>query len=379
MFKKLHLSNFRNYIDARLSLDDKRNIVVLYGENGEGKTNVLEAISTFSETSGLRKASREDMINKDSVNDFWNVAIETEDAEFSSGYLMGKESGKRVYKVGDKRVRNLSEFRDNNYLLWMTYETDRLFASAPSDRREFIDMLCCVKDKSHNVLVRSYERLTKERLKILKLNLGKPILADTAKWLDIIEAKIADLGLKIADNRIIVSRELEKFQLRNGEFPEFKNQMTGSLEKSIIEKEVDFRLESYKSELKDRRQKDGFAGSTTFGPNRSDWKVIHVEKQIAAELCSAGEQKMLLSGAFLAFVVRNLKYDERNLILLLDDVSAHLDSRHRALIFKYVRSLVAQNLNKISVWLSGTDKTFFDELKEDAFFFNVHDNLIERG
>jgi DNA replication and repair protein RecF len=250
---------------------------------------------------------------------------------------------------------------------------------SPSSRRDFIDMLCCVKDKHHNLLVKNYEKLTRERLKILKANLGKPISTDIATWLDIVEAKISDLGLKIATNRILVTHELEKFQLKNNEFPEFKNQMTGLLENSIINEETESRLESYKSELRDRRQKDGFSGSTTFGANRSDWKVVHTEKQIEAELCSAGEQKMLLSGTFLSFVVRNLKYDERNLILLLDDVIAHLDSKHRALIFKYVKSLVEQNPKKISVWLSGTDKCLFDELEDNALFFNVHNNLVEIG
>ena len=379
MIKQLQINNFRNYRNATIDLNDNKNIVVLYGENGEGKTNILEAISLFSETKGLRKANYEDMINKNNSENYWSIILKTKDEEFTSAYLRGEKSGKRIYKINDKACRNLSEFQKDSYVIWMTYETDRLFLQSPSNRRDFIDMFCSVRSHFHRDNVIDYEKLTRERLKILKKYCENGITNDISKWLDIIEEKIADLGLKIAIERMKITKELEDDQLTDNNFPGFKNEMTGGLESCIISKEPVYQLEFYKSELRNRRQKDGFSGSTTLGPNRSDWKVFHVEKKVDANLCSAGEQKMLLSGVFLSFIVRNLKNDKRNLILLLDDVIAHLDLPHRNLFFRYIKNLVEKNFKNVMVWLSGTDKELFCELKEQAEFFHIHNNFVEKG
>ena len=377
MIKRLQINNFRNYQDTRLSLSFEDRIVVLYGKNGSGKTNILEAISLLFESNGLRKSKYEDMVNRSTDKKYWNIILETEDTVFSSGYISNGTSGKRIYKVNDKIVKNLDEFKKENYILWMTYETDRLFMQSPSDRRAFIDMFCNVRSKDHDQNIKNYEKLTRERLKILKKYCENGVTSDISKWLDIIEEKIVDLGIKIAMERMYMTSELEKHQLSNDEFPKFKNKMNGKLENEILSQNPKDQTELYKIELKNRRQKDGFSGSTTLGSNRSDWVVFHQEKQINAEHCSAGEQKMLLSGIFLAFVVQNLKQDNRNLTLLLDDVIAHLDLPHKTLLFKYIKNFVKDKSRNIAVWLSGTQKNLFDELCEDAVFFNVvNGNII---
>ena len=376
MINQIQINNFRNYENIRFEVN--KNIIILYGENGQGKTNILEAISLFSLGKGLRKAKFEDIIRKDSNKEFWNIIIHTEEDTFSSGYLNEKGKGKRIFKVSDKLTKNLTEFAKNNYILWMTYETDRLFIQSPSDRRDFIDMFCSCVFIDHAVTLLNYEKTARERQKILKEFFENGERQDISRWLYIIEEKIAKLGIEIATNRIKMVEQLELCQLRNGKFPEFKNTMTGKLEDGIINFVGDT-IENYRSELASRRQKDYFTKTTTFGPNRSDWRVIHAGNCMDASLCSAGEQKMLLSGVFLAFINDNLKRDKRNLILLLDDVIAHLDANHRSLLFEYLKNIINDNLKKISIWLSGTEKSLFDELKDDALFFRVDNNAVERG
>ncbi|MDR3031274.1 MAG: AAA family ATPase, partial [Holosporales bacterium] len=188
MIKKLRINNFRNYICEDIIIPDDKyyNIVVLFGDNGAGKTNILEAVSLFSQTKGLRSAKYEEMINRSSNNNFWNITLQTEDAVFSSGYVKNERSGKRIFKVSDKAVRDLGEFSKRNYILWLTYETDRLFLQSPPNRREFIDMLCAVKMKNYMNYVYTYEKLARERLKILKTYFDSGINKDISKWLDII-------------------------------------------------------------------------------------------------------------------------------------------------------------------------------------------------
>ena len=375
MIKLIQINNFRNYEYVKINVGEyEKSILVLHGENGQGKTNVLEAISLFAEGKGLRRARYEDMIRKDSIEKFWNIIIKTEEESFSSGYIGGEKSGKRIFKVSEKFTKNLKEFAKNNYVLWMTYETDRLFMMSPAHRRDFIDMFCNSRNNFHASNMLNYEKLTRERHKILKEYFDNGKKSEVEHWLGIVEDKIANLGLEIANARINMTNELEASQIKDSRFPEFKNQMIGRLEDEIIRGGVEDQENAYKAALVERRQKDYITKTTTLGPNRSDWKVLHVGNNIEAGLCSAGEQKMLLSCVFLSFIMHNIKSDMRNLILLLDDVIAHLDSNHRDLLFAHIKDLVNNNREKVSVWLSGTDRKLFDELKDEALFVQVKDN-----
>ncbi|MDR0744501.1 MAG: AAA family ATPase, partial [Holosporales bacterium] len=213
MIKNLRINNFRNYFYQNISIPEDYNTIILFGENGSGKTNILEAISLFSQTRGLRSAKYEEMINKSSNDSFWNITIQSEDFVYSSGYIKSGTVWKKVFKVFEKPTRDLSEFLKYNYILWLTYETDRLFLQSPSYRRDFIDMLCSVTIKNHMNSVHNYEKLTKERLKILKTYFASNINKDIEKWLDIIEEKISNIGLTIARSRIKISAEIEESQI----------------------------------------------------------------------------------------------------------------------------------------------------------------------
>lgn len=381
MIKKLKINNFRNYTSQELSFPEDllQNVVVLYGENGAGKTNILEAISLFSQTKGLRSAKYEEMINKNLQNKFWSLTLETDSSEYISGYIKGEKTGKRFFKVSDKNVRDLSDFAKDHYVLWMTYETDRLFLQSPSARRDFIDMFSVALNKNHMKTVYDYEKLARERLKILKNFFESGTNKDIANWLLIIENRMAILGIEVAKTRISTVQEIENSQYSKNEFPKFKNEMTGDLESCIMRSEFDDLLASYKSELLARRQKDFFSGSTTFGPNRSDWRVFSLEKNVDASFCSAGEQKMLLIGVFLSFVSHILKTDQRKLILLLDDVIAHLDCFHRKLLFDDINSMTEMRDKTVNVWLSGTSKDLFQDFFGNGMFFEVKQNTIQKG
>jgi DNA replication and repair protein RecF len=350
---------------------------VLYGSNGEGKTNILESISLFSKFGSLKRAKYDEMINrKNQDRDGWRITLSTSEFDFSVTY--NKVLSKKVYKLNDNIQKDLTEFSKYYYILWFTYEMDRLFLQPPSSRRDFIDMFCSVRFANHVKNIRTYEKLTKDRLKILKTYSDSHGKMAIENWLDVLENQIAEAGLAIADNRVAIVHELEKNQI-NDTFPKFKNEMTGSLEESILTLDCFSRCSAYKKELYDRRIKDSFSGMTTFGPSRSDWRVLYANKMVDAPLCSAGEQKMLLSGVFLSFVASCLQQDSRFLVLLLDDVMVHLDAAHKLLLFGSIREFVTQHAGKLNVWLSGVEKESFLSLGENVSFFRVHGGLVEEG
>jgi DNA replication and repair protein RecF len=381
MDKYLILNNFRNHEYIKLDLNTDKNIFVITGENGVGKTNMLEAISMFSGTRGLRHSNSDDIVNEKSNKNFWSVTFSVEDGIFVCGY----NNGKRIYKISDKNVRNLSAFSKNHHVLWMTYETDRLFVDSPSKRRNFIDMFANSKFNDHENNLRTYEKLTRERLKILKQT-NCIINESNNKWLNIIEERIVNFGIKIERARRDIINDINNGQDESSDFPRFHSEMSGELDENI-----------YKNELFARRQKDFFTNSTTYGPNRLDWVVIHSANNIEAEKCSAGEQKILLLGIFLSFIRENMQnspndihlaearniegegfcksaIDKKNLILLFDDVIAHLDSVHRVLLFRHIKSLrtyFEQNGMNIMIWLSGIDKKLFEEFNDTALFIDL--------
>lgn len=372
MDKYIILNNFRNHEKTEIKIENNADIFILSGKNGEGKTNILEAISMFSGSRGLRYCKAEEITQKG--KSAWSSTISIDDGIFTCGYI----NGRKIYRVCDKNVRNLNDFSKNHYILWMTYDTDRLFVEAPSNRRLFIDMFAHSKFHNHEMTLKTYEKLTKERIKILKQSEGI-VNEITNKWLNIIEEKIVHAGIEIARNRIDITRDIELGQNDESNFPKFTNKMSGSLEKLIEFNDV---VENYRVELLNRRQKDFFTNSTTMGPNRSDWEVFHVKNNISATKCSAGEQKMIILGVFLCFVKQNIKNDKRSLILLLDDIIAHLDEDHRAILFQHIKALrnyFTENQMKIMIWLSGTDRKLFSEFSDSAVFLEISNGKINHN
>ncbi len=358
----LRLINFRNYTDVTLEFAES-DIFVIYGQNGQGKTNVLEALSIFADGRGLRRASSVDIAKRDS--NFWSVMLELDGVSFFCGY----ENDKRIYKVDDKKVQNLSTFSKKYYVLWMTYETDRLFVEAPSKRRAFIDMFCCARFADHESIVREYEKLARERLKIIKQN-WENINEKVNSWLCIIEKQLAKLGTDIANRRAYIAKEIAKDQDIDDVFPKFESKMSN----------IFTNFNGYEEELASRRAKDFYTNSTTFGPNKADWIMDYTAKCMNASYCSAGEQKMLLLGAFINFVKNNIKNDKRSLILLLDDVIAHLDDAHKSILFDHIIKIVEyfkKNEMIIKVILTGTDVNLFTRL-ENATKYHVYDSCITK-
>ncbi len=370
MISQIQINNFRNYNLCRINCN--KQIVVLYGKNGSGKTNILEAISLFACGRGLRNAQYDSIINKNSSNNFWSVQICFGPHRMTSVYTKENNRGRRAFKIDDLTVKNPDIFAKDYYILWMTYETDRLFLHAPSNRRAFIDMLCYSIFQNHEKHIADYEQLSRERKKILAQysyeNLNSSDIKNN-KWLDIVEKKLVDSGVEIIKNRMQIAEILDSEQISYEGFPSFTNNMSGPIEDFIKNNKTEDCLDKkikdfYSDNLKQSREKDFFTKSTSIGPNKSDWHVHHCGKNISASLCSAGEQKITLIAIFLSFMMYKLNNDTRTMIILLDDVITHLDKSHQESLFEIIKNITRTN-TKIQVWLSGVNKTIFDSFCDD--------------
>lgn len=368
---RLKLENFRNYISCTLDCDDRH--VVLTGHNGAGKTNVLEAISFLSPGRGLRRASY-DAIARQSADGGWNIYCDLEGASgevgIGTGVMVnatGVENQRRV-RIDREPVKSSEELLDHARIVWIIPAMDGLFTGPAAERRRYLDRLVLAVNPGHARAVSSFEKSMRSRNRLLGEH------TPDESWLDAIEIQMAEHATAIASARHELVQLLSHLIVENHDpdsaFPHAVINLDGELENLCADMAATDLESVYIDALKTGRRLDQAAGRTLSGPHRSDLKVMHGPKSMAAELCSTGEQKALLVGLTLAHATLTGDLTGRAPILLLDEIAAHLDENRRAALFENLELLGCQ------AWMTGTDKSLFDALGERAQYFQVEDGKI---
>ena len=371
---RLTLTEFRNY--ERFRLDVAADPVVLTGANGAGKTNLLEALSLLAPGRGLRGARLFDIARRVPGDEAglperpWavaaRVAAETGSAEVGTGLDAGSAGReRRIVRIDGEAVRSQAALSAYAAVNWLTPAMDRLFQDAASQRRRFLDRLVFALDPAHAGRVSSYEHAMRERARILR---DRP--ADEA-WLDALEDTMAARGIAVAEARRTLAADLDAVAAAaSGAFPRVRVKVTGTLEDWLAEGPALEAEDRLRAALRRARPRDGELGGAGEGPHRSDLAVVHVEKAMAAEHCSTGEQKALLIAIILANASLQARVRGAAPILLLDEIAAHLDEARRAALFATLVELDAQ------AWMTGTDPDVFAPLKGHAQFINIAQGAI---
>lgn len=374
---RLALTDFRSYADALV--EPGPGFVLLYGENGAGKTNLLEAVSLLSPGRGIRGASLPEMARK-GASGSWAVAAqltlpldgggqgggEGEAAPVSpkvsplpnfspsrggaisigTGTLAAAPDRRLVRINGAPAAANsLGEWLS---ILWLTPAMDRLFTGPASERRRFLDRLVLALEPSHARHAARYEAAMRSRNKLL----AEAAAADAA-WLDALEAQMAEHGAAIAESRTRAVRALNERTAGDDDddFARAALSLDGWPGGGLAD------------ELRAGRARDSAAGRTLVGPHRQDLVVVHRAKAMPAAQSSTGEQKALLLGLVLAHA--DLVAERRGAppILLLDEVAAHLDPKRRGALFDRL-------VGRGQVWMTATEAALFEGI-EDATRFHV--------
>lgn len=361
---KLTLTNFRNY--AALSLDLAAGPVVLSGDNGAGKTNLLEAISLLTPGRGLRRAPYADVAREGGDGSFaLHARIEGPQGQVEIGTgIAGSdaagESGRRV-RINSAAAKSAEDMLEWLRVVWLTPAMDGLFPGPAADRRRFLDRLVLAIDPGHGQRALDYEKAMRSRNRLLTDG------SRDSAWFDAIETQMAETGVAIAAARAELVRLLAAMidRLPGGPFPQADISLAGELESEIaIAPAVDVE-ERFRIALASGRERDRAAGRTLDGPHRSDLVVRHRPKSMSAELCSTGEQKALLVGIVLSHARLTGEMSGLTPILLLDEIAAHLDSGRRAALFSILEDLNCQ------AFMTGTDAALFSSLAGRAQFLTV--------
>ncbi len=365
VLKTIKLSNFRSY-DNKILSNLSSGLIVISGANGIGKTNILEAISLLSAGRGLRGAKVME-IQKNSSKIPWAVSGILED-HYNNEIRIGtgldpNGAEKRIIRINGNNAKSQSILNDYISCVWLTPQMDRLFIDSSKERRKFLDRLISTFDSSHLGRITRYENAMSQRSKLLRDNDG----INDNSWLCALEQQMAETGIAIAAARLDFVQRLQIVckNFENPYFPLAKLRVKGTIEELLNNLPAIEVEDAFKYQLQQSRTRDSIIGGAATGPHKSDLEVFYVAKNMKADQCSTGEQKILLIGLVLAHSY--LIKIERGFapILLLDEVAAHLDDERRSALYNILQDLRAQT------WLTGTDNNLFKTIKNKAQFFEL--------
>ena len=386
---RLTLTDFRNY--PHLRINAHLGPIIITGENGTGKTNILEAISFLAPGRGLRAAKLSDIrritpalvpdeympTELGMVNWAVSATVQKGDDTVEIGTAVEKslrESeddtrsfDKRIVKINGQKSSSQTELGRHISAIWITPQMDRLFRGGSQPRRSFLDRLVYAFDLEHAKRTANFEHLYKEWYRLLKDG------RTDDHWLSTLEENMAALGVAIAAARREQTARLNTFIANEPDdvFPGVVMELDGCVEKWLDSMPAVEAEDRYASLLKKQRQSILYNDNID-GVNRTDFKVYYRKKNMPAELCSTGEQKSLLISIILAQSRCQTLHKGFAPVLLLDEVAAHLDDLKREALLEKIRDLGVQ------AWITATNPELFDSLRGDALFFEVKNNTVNK-
>lgn len=370
--RTLKLSDFRNYEAARLDLDARP--VVLVGENGSGKTNLLEAVSLLGPGHGLRGRPYAELARKDGQGGFAVAAsVRTRHGELDIGTgftpRAGEEGAGRTVRIAgkDSSAGALGDYVKQVFLI---PAMDGLFTGGGSDRRRFLDHLVVAIAPGLRASIGRYERAMRQRNRLFQMR------EYGASLFEGLEEQMAEAGVAIAAARLDAVERLSALideRRESGDrtpFPHAVLSLHGTVEADLAERSATEAEDAFRILLEEGRERDRAAARTLEGPHRSDLLVVHGPKNAPAAICSSGEQKALLLGLVLAKADLIKTLEGVAPLVLLDEVAAHLDGVRRQALFAEILRL------KVQAWMTGTDKELFSPLGQSAQILDVNRGII---
>ena len=357
--KNIQLFNFRNFKNYKTTFDDKLNI--LFGDNGSGKTNILEGISLIAKGRGIRNSSIVDLIKKKQDNFKIKNILEIQKNTYDVDISLDKNNYKykKIIRVNEDSSKESLNFLNKSisFLVFLP-EMERLFQASPSYRRNFIDRLIFSARKDYNTLINKYKKYLIERIKILKED------NFDNHWLNEIEKNISIIGLEIYETRYKQLQLLNNNIRSLDSLGKFRFSIDLKFKDSFFNKGLDF--DNYLSSLRDSRYFDKLNGGTKIGPHRSDIIAV-INNEFEASSLSTGQQKTVVLMILLAQCHNLINNNFINPIILFDEIGSHLDSFNRNILLDMI------NRFDIQFFLTGTEKNIFSFISTKAEFYNISD------
>ena len=369
---KIKLQNFRSY--REIELDFNNDHVVLYGPNGSGKTNFLEAISLLLPGRGLRSSKKEHFplmeFTSKKQNHDWAIHYilkrgnKTYEISVGVKASMNNINSSRIYKV-DGNILKSKEMFQLVSLNWLTPTMHNIITGSETLRRSFFDRMISALDPYHKTRINKLEKLSRERMKLIEKNLGDET------WFSILEKEISQLSIAIIVERQNFTSKLDFFTAnpKNSFLNSVRISWRGIIEEWLKNRPAIDAEEKMAIHLKNLRLERSFS---SLGPSSSVLKIFYGNSHVSSEFCSTGQQKSILVSIVLAYSKLLTEKKEFSPILLLDEASAHLDVDHFNALFN--ESLESSS----QIWMTGNDENIFKRLgySGNIQYFVINDSNI---
>ena len=365
---RLSLTDFRNHAGADLAAE--AGLVALHGDNGAGKTNILEAISLLAPGRGLRRAPLSDMV-RDGAGGGFAIFAEVQADRALPPVALGTgieaaHPGRRLVRINGAAAAAAS-LGEWIAVLWLTPAMDRLFVETAGNRRRFLDRLVLALDPRHAQHSNRYDAALRAR--------GK-LLADLAtadqQWLTSLEAQLAEHGAAMDAARQHMLAGLAAELAGQPDAP-FARPLLTLTDSDGAARTGPYDPEALKALFASRRRIDAAAGRATAGPHRDDLAAVHAATGRVAARCSTGEQKAMLLSLILAHSDCVGRLRGARPVLLLDEVAAHLDPLRRAALYERLAGQGGQ------AWLTGTEAALFADMPGPVTRFRIAGGRIAPG
>ena len=312
IIRSLELSNFRNY--EKLNISFSPDVTILYGDNAQGKTNVLEALYTASTTKSQKGSKDKDMIKFNESESHIRMTVEDGDIEKRIDMHL-KSTKQKGVAIDGIPIRKASELYGIMNIISFSPDDLGIIKEGPAERRRFIDMELCQLDKLYMHNFSGYNRALDQRNNLLKQISFNAELKGT---LNVWDEQLINFGEYLIEKRDQFIKEISDIASK------IHSIITENKETLEIQYLPSTDKESFRNELLSSREKDIILKMTNVGPHRDDM-VFMVNGQDARKYGSQGQQRTAALTLKLAEIELVKKKTGKNPVLLLDDVLSELD------------------------------------------------------
>lgn len=326
LVKSIELKNFRNYRDLKLEFDAGTNI--LYGDNAQGKTNILEAVYLSGTTKSHKSSKDMEMIRFRKEESHIRTIVEKNDISYRIDMHLKKNKTKGI-AINGVPIKRAGELFGIVNFVFFSPEDLNILKSGPAQRRRFLNLELCQLNKMYLYNLTNYNRVLKQRNALLKELSFRPSLEET---LELWDEQLVTYGTELI-------REREKFIKRLNEIIyEIHKNLSGDREELLILYEPDITAEQFQSELWAGREIDKKLKTTHIGPHRDDMSFLIKDIDIR-RFGSQGQQRTCALSLKLAEIslVRQVVKDTP--VLLLDDVLSELDSNRQNFLLNSIHDI----------------------------------------
>ena len=316
IIKSLELANFRNYEELNISFDKGTNI--LYGDNAQGKTNILEAIYVSATTKSHKGSKDKEIINFNKEEAHIRTYLKKENVETRVDMHLRKNKSKGIAIDGQK-IKKAADLMGLLNVVFFSPEDLSIIKDGPAERRRFADMELCQLDSFYLYNLNHYNKIIGQRNKLLKDMYFQPELKET---LNIWDSQLVSFGSKIIERR-------EQFVKQLGDIIfDIHKKLSGGKEELVIAYEPDVSIEDFEKQMKYNQDKDIRLKQTTTGPHRDDFSFV-VNGVDIRKYGSQGQQRTAALSLKLSEIELVKKISKDTPVLLLDDVLSELDSNRQ--------------------------------------------------